>query len=277
MLPFLPACRETDLEVNPVREKKLSNVRSSGADERIVLTPPRLMTLEDAIGWVGGWVGGWVHGRLACLGGACAGGGPGQGFAGGWRQLRSLLPPSIASSLCPHLPLYSVSPPPSSPPLPPLKVCWVRRADRGDALQAAPAQAHPRVQHAPPAEAEGGLHGRRCLGWAGPWVGGWPATNQPSASQLASKLGQQRRWPVAWPGHGSCRLPRLVVSSASLLSMCVCAPNAFLSLNDMNDPPAPAFDPHSSPYRSLASAAPPVLTFSSLPLNSGPAHPLCAS
>lgn len=33
-----------------MREKKLSNVRSSGADEKVFLTPPRLMTLEDAIG-----------------------------------------------------------------------------------------------------------------------------------------------------------------------------------------------------------------------------------
>lgn len=43
-------CRESDLEVNPVREKKLTNVRAAGADEKVFLTPPRLMTLEDAIG-----------------------------------------------------------------------------------------------------------------------------------------------------------------------------------------------------------------------------------
>ncbi|CAL8470047.1 g9589 [Coccomyxa elongata] len=46
--------RENNLEVNPVREKKLSNVRASGADEKTYLTPPRLMTLEDAIGYVQG-------------------------------------------------------------------------------------------------------------------------------------------------------------------------------------------------------------------------------
>lgn len=41
--------RENDLEVNPVKEKKLSNVRSSGADEAIRLTPPRRLSLEQAI------------------------------------------------------------------------------------------------------------------------------------------------------------------------------------------------------------------------------------
>lgn len=43
--------RESDLEVNPVREKKLTNVRAAGADDKVFLAPPRLMTLEDAIGW----------------------------------------------------------------------------------------------------------------------------------------------------------------------------------------------------------------------------------
>jgi predicted membrane GTPase involved in stress response len=43
-------CRENDLEVNPTREKALTNVRAAGADEKVFLAPPRLMTLEDAIG-----------------------------------------------------------------------------------------------------------------------------------------------------------------------------------------------------------------------------------
>ena len=47
---LLFCCRETDLEVNPVREKKLTNVRAAGADDKVFLAPPRLMTLEDAIG-----------------------------------------------------------------------------------------------------------------------------------------------------------------------------------------------------------------------------------
>jgi GTP-binding protein len=40
--------------VNPVKEKKTSNVRSVTADEKVQLAAPRLMTLEDAIGWVAG-------------------------------------------------------------------------------------------------------------------------------------------------------------------------------------------------------------------------------
>lgn len=44
--------RDTDLDVNPVRAKELSNVRSAGKDENVKLTPPRLMTLEEAIGYV---------------------------------------------------------------------------------------------------------------------------------------------------------------------------------------------------------------------------------
>lgn len=42
-----------DLEVNPVREKKLTNVRNTGSEEKVQLAPPRLMTLEEAIGYVG--------------------------------------------------------------------------------------------------------------------------------------------------------------------------------------------------------------------------------
>ncbi|MDZ4727251.1 MAG: translational GTPase TypA [Leptospira sp.] len=41
--------RDSDLEVNPVREKKLTNVRASGSDEAIRLTPPRKLTLEQSI------------------------------------------------------------------------------------------------------------------------------------------------------------------------------------------------------------------------------------
>ena len=35
-----------------LKEKKLSNVRSSGKDEAMRLTPPRRMTLEQAIAWI---------------------------------------------------------------------------------------------------------------------------------------------------------------------------------------------------------------------------------
>lgn len=41
-----------DLDVNPLKEKKLSNVRSSGKDEAMRLTPPRRLTLEQAISWI---------------------------------------------------------------------------------------------------------------------------------------------------------------------------------------------------------------------------------
>jgi len=41
--------REQDLEVNPVKEKKLTNVRASGSDEAIRLVPPRKLSLEQSI------------------------------------------------------------------------------------------------------------------------------------------------------------------------------------------------------------------------------------
>jgi GTP-binding protein len=44
--------RDNDLVVNPVREKKLTNVRSSGKDDAIVLTPPIQLTLEKAVEFI---------------------------------------------------------------------------------------------------------------------------------------------------------------------------------------------------------------------------------
>ncbi|MCB1191847.1 MAG: translational GTPase TypA [Leptospiraceae bacterium] len=41
--------RENDIEVNPCKGKKLTNVRASGSDENIKLTPPRRLSLEQAI------------------------------------------------------------------------------------------------------------------------------------------------------------------------------------------------------------------------------------
>ena len=43
----------SDLTVNPCKNKKLSNVRASGSDEALRLIPPRQITLEDAIAYVG--------------------------------------------------------------------------------------------------------------------------------------------------------------------------------------------------------------------------------
>ena len=42
----------TDIVVNPIKGKKLTNVRSSSSDEAIKLIPPQLMTLEKAIEYV---------------------------------------------------------------------------------------------------------------------------------------------------------------------------------------------------------------------------------
>lgn len=41
--------RDNDLVVNPLKAKQLTNVRASGSDENIILTPPIKMTLEQAI------------------------------------------------------------------------------------------------------------------------------------------------------------------------------------------------------------------------------------
>ena len=44
--------REVDVNVNPCKEKKLSNVRASGKDEAIVLSPIKPMTIERAINFI---------------------------------------------------------------------------------------------------------------------------------------------------------------------------------------------------------------------------------
>ncbi len=44
--------RENDLEVNPIKEKKLTNIRAAGKDEALLLVPPRKMSLEQAIAYV---------------------------------------------------------------------------------------------------------------------------------------------------------------------------------------------------------------------------------
>lgn len=45
--------KQGDLEVNVLKGKQLTNIRASGADEAIRLTPPRELTLEDMITYVG--------------------------------------------------------------------------------------------------------------------------------------------------------------------------------------------------------------------------------
>ena len=44
--------RDSDLDVNPIKEKKLTNVRASGKDDAMLLIPPRRMSLEQAIAYI---------------------------------------------------------------------------------------------------------------------------------------------------------------------------------------------------------------------------------
>lgn len=44
--------RDNDLEVNPLKAKQLTNFRASGKDDAIRLTPPKIMTLEQAISYI---------------------------------------------------------------------------------------------------------------------------------------------------------------------------------------------------------------------------------
>ncbi len=44
--------RDNDLDVNVVREKKLTNMRASGAEELVRLVPPRVMNLEQALEFI---------------------------------------------------------------------------------------------------------------------------------------------------------------------------------------------------------------------------------
>jgi GTP-binding protein len=44
--------RDNDLDINITKEKKLTNMRASTADEGIRLTPPRIMNLEQCLEWI---------------------------------------------------------------------------------------------------------------------------------------------------------------------------------------------------------------------------------
>ncbi|GAA7944779.1 translational GTPase TypA [Helicobacter pylori] len=44
--------RDNDLDVNPIKSKHLTNMRASGSDDAIKLTPPRAMVLERALEWI---------------------------------------------------------------------------------------------------------------------------------------------------------------------------------------------------------------------------------
>ncbi len=44
--------RNIDMDVNPLKNKKLTAIRSSGRDEAMLLTPPRVFSLEEALEWI---------------------------------------------------------------------------------------------------------------------------------------------------------------------------------------------------------------------------------
>jgi GTP-binding protein len=44
--------RGNDLEVNPMKAKQLTNIRASGTDEAVRLTPARRMSLEQTIAYI---------------------------------------------------------------------------------------------------------------------------------------------------------------------------------------------------------------------------------
>ncbi|WQY81681.1 translational GTPase TypA [Helicobacter pylori] len=44
--------RDNDLDVNPIKSKHLTNMRASGSDDAIKLTPPRTIVLERALEWI---------------------------------------------------------------------------------------------------------------------------------------------------------------------------------------------------------------------------------
>lgn len=44
--------RDGDMDVNPCKQKKLTNMRASGTDDMIKLTPPKIMELEACMEWI---------------------------------------------------------------------------------------------------------------------------------------------------------------------------------------------------------------------------------
>ena len=44
--------RDNDLVVNVCKAKQLTNIRAAGSDENIILTPPILMSLEQALEFI---------------------------------------------------------------------------------------------------------------------------------------------------------------------------------------------------------------------------------
>jgi len=46
------ASRENDMNINPCKPKQLNNIRSAGADEKLILAPPLQLTLEKALEYI---------------------------------------------------------------------------------------------------------------------------------------------------------------------------------------------------------------------------------
>ena len=44
--------RPSDLAVNPLKSKQLTNIRAAGRDENVLLTPPTTLTLEQALAYI---------------------------------------------------------------------------------------------------------------------------------------------------------------------------------------------------------------------------------
>jgi GTP-binding protein len=44
--------RDDDMDVNPCRQKKLTNMRASGSDDTVKIEPPRIMSLETCMEWI---------------------------------------------------------------------------------------------------------------------------------------------------------------------------------------------------------------------------------
>jgi len=44
--------RDNDLDVNVTKEKKLTNIRAAGKDENTTLSPPKVMTIDEALEWI---------------------------------------------------------------------------------------------------------------------------------------------------------------------------------------------------------------------------------
>ncbi len=44
--------RENDLDVNPTKQKKLTNMRASGSDDAVKLAPPKILNIEESLEWI---------------------------------------------------------------------------------------------------------------------------------------------------------------------------------------------------------------------------------